>query len=280
MHNPKAIVHDTTMTALDLDAYFDRIAFGGTTSPTYDTLAGVLLAHMSAIPFENVDVILGRGIRLDLDGLQAKLVTARRGGYCFEHASLFAEVLERLGFEPVRHLARVIVLAPRHVAPRTHMFLAVPIGAAAYLVDPGFGALAPRIPVPVADRREATIDQEIHWLERDGIHWTMRMRTPDRTADCWVTTLETESAADFAIANHYTATHPDSPFVNRIMLRALTRDGRVTLHNRDVTVISGGRSESSRLADRTALRALLAAHFGFDLPEVERMRVPTIPEWA
>ena len=265
---------------LSLDAYFDRIRWGGSTGPTFETLAGVLLAHMSAIPFENVDVILGRGIRLDLDGLHAKLIAARRGGYCFEHATLFAEVLERLGFEPVRHLARVVVAAPRSVAPRTHMFLTVPVGAATLLVDPGFGAMAPRIPVPVVERREARIDAETHWLERDGNFWTLRMRTQDRTADCWATTFETENAADFAIANHYTSTHPDSPFVNRIMMRALIDDGRVTLHNRDLTITRKGRPESSQLADRTALRSLLASHFGFDLPEIERLRVPTIPEWA
>jgi hypothetical protein len=63
---------------LDLDAYFDRIQWGGSTSPNYETLAGVLRAHMSSIPFENLDVLLGRPIRLDLDGLQQKLVRAPR----------------------------------------------------------------------------------------------------------------------------------------------------------------------------------------------------------
>ena len=265
---------------LPLDAYFDRIRWGGSTAPTYDTLAGVLHAHMSAIPFENVDVVLGRGIRLDLDGLHAKLVGARRGGYCFEHATLFAGVLEQLGFRPVRHLARVLVVASRSIAARTHMFLTVPAGGETFLVDPGFGALAARIPVPVVERREASIDHETHWLERDGNFWTLRVRSQDRAADCWVTTFEAENAADFEIANHYTSTHPASPFVNRIMMRALIDEGRVTLHNRDLTITRNGVPESSQLADRSALRSLLATHCGFDLPEIDRLRVPTIPEWA
>ena len=71
---------DLTM-ALDLDAYFERIGWNGATDATYDTLARLVRAHMAAIPFENLDVLLGRGVRLDLESLQAKLVHARRGGY-------------------------------------------------------------------------------------------------------------------------------------------------------------------------------------------------------
>jgi N-hydroxyarylamine O-acetyltransferase len=95
--------------SLDLNAYFERINWGGGTNPTFATLAGLLRAHLLLIPFENLDILLGRGVRLDLDGLQAKLIHAHRGGYCFEHSILFAAVLEKLGFHTVRHTARVIL---------------------------------------------------------------------------------------------------------------------------------------------------------------------------
>ncbi|HEX5121746.1 MAG TPA: arylamine N-acetyltransferase, partial [Rhodanobacteraceae bacterium] len=92
---------------LDLDAYLARIGWTGGREPTFATLAGILRAHVRTIPFENLDVLLGRAIDLDLRALQRKLVHARRGGYCFEHATLFAAVLEALGFAPLRHSARV-----------------------------------------------------------------------------------------------------------------------------------------------------------------------------
>src|SRR3954454_5549364 len=114
-----------TAGVLDIGKYFERIGWGGPSAPTtpgYATLAGILAAHMAAIPFENLDVLLGRGIRIDFEGLQNKLVTARRGGYCYEHSTVLAAVLEQMGFQPVRHLARVVMLAPRTVAPRGHMF--------------------------------------------------------------------------------------------------------------------------------------------------------------
>ena len=264
---------------IGLDAYFDRIGWSGPSAPGYETLAGLLRAHMAAIPFENFDVLLGRPPRLDLEGLQAKLVTARRGGYCFEHATLFAAVLEALGFAPVRHSARVILMVPATEAPRGHMFLTVPLAEATFVVDPGFGRLAPNVPVPLQDGVKASYGGDTHWIERTEAGWTLHAQTPETSVAAWVTTLEHDNAADFAMANHYTATHPASGFVNRVMLRALTQDGRVSVLNREVTIARGARIETAHLADRAALRALVAEHFGFDLPEIESLRVPSIAEW-
>src|SRR3954451_24890203 len=115
------------MPTVDLDAYVQRIRWTGPTTPTYDTLAGLISAHTTHIPFENLDVLLNRPIRLDLDSIQAKLVRANRGGYCYEHATLMAAVLEALGFQLTRHAARVILFGPASEAPRSHMFLSVVI---------------------------------------------------------------------------------------------------------------------------------------------------------
>lgn len=133
---------------INLSAYFERIRWGGSARPCFETLAGLLDAHMSNIPFKNLDVLLGRPIRLDLDGVQAKIVRARRGGYCFEHGILFAAVLEALEFQPIRQTARVALFAPPTASPRTHMFLRVPVEGGEHIVDPGFGGLAPPVPVP------------------------------------------------------------------------------------------------------------------------------------
>jgi N-hydroxyarylamine O-acetyltransferase len=267
-------------TLLDLDAYLERIQWGRDTQPTFETLAGLLNAHMSHIPFENLDVLLGRPVRLDLDGIQNKLVRARRGGYCFEHGTLFAAILDQLGFQPVRHTARVVLLAPRTAAPRTHMFLKVPLPEGAFIVDPGFGGLAPRVPVPLMDGAVARVGDESHWMIRDGEYWVLRTKAGDKAVDAWVSTLDRDNQVDFEVGNHFTATFPASPFVNRLMMRALTPEGRVTVMNRDVTIWRGNQSYATELADRGALRALLVQHFGFDLPEVEHLRVPSIPEWC
>jgi N-hydroxyarylamine O-acetyltransferase len=264
---------------IDLDAYFDRIRWTGSVRADYATLAGLLRAHMRRIPFENLDVLLGRPIRLDPEGLQDKLVRQRRGGYCFEQATLFADVLEALGFAPVRHSARVVLLAPRTASPRTHMFLTVPLPEGMFVVDPGFGGLAADEPLPLVEAPPDPPADATHWLVRDGAYWTLRARSDGKIVDCWVSTLEADHPIDFVVANYYVSTHRESGFVNRLMLRALTDDGRVSAMNRDVTVRRPDGTTRFALSDRSALRTLLADYFGFDLPEVESLRVPSIEEW-
>ena len=262
--------------ALHLERYFARIGWTGERSPTYATLAGILHAHTRRIPFENLDVLLSRPPRLDLASLQAKLVDAHRGGYCFEHATLFGAVLGALGFDPVPHAARVVLNATRDASPRTHMFLTVGVDGRSFVIDPGFGRLAPRVPVPLG---ASPADGATHWMTRDDRFWVLRARERGNDVDCWVSTLERENAVDFDVANHYTATHPASPFVNRLLLRAITDDGYVAVMNREVTRLRAHETQTSRLTDRAQLQALLNEHFGFDLPEAGSLRVPSIDEW-
>jgi len=263
----------------DAAAYLDRIGWRGRLEPSLDVLTGLMRAHMRAIPFENIDVLLGRGIRVDLDSVSAKLVTARRGGYCFEHATLFAAALAQAGFAPVAHSARVVMVTPRSAAPRTHMFLSVTIDGTTYVLDPGFGGHGPLVPLPLVEQREIREGSDIHRLVRRDGEWVLETLIGGTMTPLWTSTLEADSPMDFLMANHFTSTWPESPFVNRLMPRALTADGRVSVMNRDVTVLRGAASEKRELADRAALRVLLVEHFGFDLPEAEGVRVPAVPDW-
>jgi N-hydroxyarylamine O-acetyltransferase len=268
------------MASAMLHAYFDRIGWRGATTPSFETLAGLLRAHMLAIPFENLDVLAGRPVRLDPDGLVEKLVCARRGGYCFEHATLLAAVLDELGFEVGRHAARVVLIRPRSEAPRLHMFLTVTLSGGQFVVDPGFGGPAALAPVPLKDGGAEETVGASHWMVRDGDFWILRTRIGAGAGDAWVSTLEEERPIDFAVANHYTATHSDSPFVNRLMLSRFTPEGRVSAMNREATIRRAGETESFPIADRAALRAFIATHLGFDFPEVDSLRTPFIPEWG
>lgn len=270
------------MSAFDLAAYLDRIGWTGSAlpPPTLETLAALLLAHTARIPFENVDVLLGRGVRLDLEGLQDKIVRRKRGGYCFEHATLLAGALGTLGFRFERHSARVIMVSPRTEAPRTHMFLTVTLPEGTFVADPGFGGYAPRVPVPLVHGREVSFEEQTHAMVREGDAWILRFKGETGMTDGWITELSNDNLVDFEVANHWTATHPSSPFKKLLLARAITPEGRVTVMNREVTIYEKDAAEKSELADRRALRALFARHFGFDLPEVETMKVPAIEGWS
>ena len=82
----------------DLDAYLRRIAYEGPREPSLGALRAIVAAHSTAIPFENIDVLLKRGVRLDIATLHDKLVQRRRGGYCFEQSTLLGAALRVLGF--------------------------------------------------------------------------------------------------------------------------------------------------------------------------------------
>src|SRR5678815_5641474 len=107
---------------MQLDAYLQRIGYAGDLRSSARVLEALHLAHATHIPFENLDILRGLPIRLDLDSLQRKLVDGRRGGYCYEHNLLFAAVLEEIGFSVTRLAARVRYRTTS-VLPRTHMLL-------------------------------------------------------------------------------------------------------------------------------------------------------------
>ena len=253
----------------------------GPVEPTLETLAGLTRAHISRIPFENVDVLLGRGIRIDLDSIARKMVVDGRGGYCFEHGTLFQAALERLGFQ----LHRARRARRRDRAP--------PSGSAhAHVPDRGdrwrhasssiraSAVTAPLVPVPLRDGVEVRDGVDRHRMVRRDGEWVLEAEIDGTMTPLWTSTLEPQLPIDFELANHWVSTSPASVFVNRLMLRALTPGGRTSVMNRDVTVCARRATEKYQLADRRALRALLGEHFGFDLPDVEQLRVPSVPEWS
>src|SRR5580704_14030109 len=110
----------------DVDAWFRRIGFDRPREPTLQTLRGVIAAHTATIPFENIDVLLGRPPKLDLGSLQRKMIDNARGGYCFEQNTLLLAGLTALGFRVTGLLARVIRgMAVDAPGSATHMMLRV-----------------------------------------------------------------------------------------------------------------------------------------------------------
>ena len=124
--------------AFDLPAYLRRVGTPHLDGASIETLTRLHRAHIAAIPFENLDIQMGRSIRLDAASLQGALVERRRGGYCFQQNGLFRLALAALGFTPKAREARVRVDGPGAIAPRTHMVLAVPVDGVDWLADVGF----------------------------------------------------------------------------------------------------------------------------------------------
>src|SRR5262245_13785792 len=196
---------------LDLDADRHRIGYTGPLTPTRETLAGLHLAHATHIPFENLDILLGRPIRLDLEALQAKLVRGRRGGYCFEQNTLFAAALERIGFRVTTLAARVRFGSTR-VLPRTHMLLKVDLDDGPRLADVGFGGEGLLRPIPMEPGRESSQFNRSYRIVEEGQALVLQSLRPEGWFDLYVFTLEPSLPVDYEMSNHFTSTYPESIF--------------------------------------------------------------------
>ena len=260
-----------TESAVDLAAYFERIAYAGARTPSRTTLDALHLAHATHIPFENLDILLGRPIRLDLESLQAKIVHDRRGGYCFEQNRLFAAVLEALGFA-VTTLAARVRFGATSVRPRTHMLLQVDVDGERLLADVGFGVFGLLVPVPLDAPGESRQFAWTYRIAREGGLYVLQLCTGGAWADLYAFTLEPQYPADYEMANHYTSTHPSSRFVPAPIAQRSTPDVRRMLSDRTYTEHRGEMVCERTLADEGEVLDVLAVEFELRFPKGTRFR--------
>lgn len=257
---------------LDLDAYLRRIDYAGPLLPTAAVLQAVHLAHATHIPYENLDILLGQPIRLDLASIQAKLVLGGRGGYCFEQNKLLAAALQELGF-PVQLLAARVRYRYRQMLPRTHMVLLVHADGENWLVDVGFGAYGLLLPVPFVAGAEA---RQYAWtfriIEEPGL-WVMQSLGEDAWEDLYAFSLEPQQMIDYEMANYYTSTHPNSRFVQTPTAQRMTTEVRYIMRNRELITDSGDVVTIREIADEELL-SVLAQTFGLSFPEGTRFSSP------
>lgn len=263
----------------DLDAYLARIRLPARPSPDAEGLALMQRAHRLAIPFENLDVILGRGIAIDSAGVFAKLVTANRGGYCFEHNRLFGDALAALGFAARPLLARVW-LGVTDTPPLTHTLSLVTIDGQEWIADPGFGgSYAP--PMKLADGAEATaLDGARFRLTTDPLHGWMLLRDGDpATTDGrgagpgwqpqYSFTLDQVWDADLAMGNLWASSAPGTRFTTARIVSIVLPTGFASLTGRHYRRRAGSEDSAGEIVDPRVYRMRLSLMFGIDLSREE-----------
>jgi len=257
-------------TAFDLPAYLRRIAVETAPQPDVPTLGVLHRAHLAAIPFENLDIQLGRPVRLDAGSLQEKLVRHRRGGYCFEHNTLFAHALRAIGFEVHTCEARVRQNAEGVLRPRTHMVLKIVCAGRTWLADVGFGGSGVIDPVAI-DGSTSTQYGSSYRINNIDRQWVLQEEGPAGWNDLYAILPLPVFPVDFEVANWFTSTHPESPFVKTLTAQRVTPDVRYILRNLTLTTFRAGQVET-REVPRADLGALLRDVFGIDVPEDARYR--------
>lgn len=246
--------------ALDVRAYFDRIGHHGPITPTLGTLQALHRAHMMAVPFENLDIALGRPIVCEEAAIIAKIVTRRRGGFCYELNGAFAALLRELGFRVTLLSARVPREDGSDGPQFDHLTLRVDLDEP-WLADVGFGdsfleplRLRMGIEQPQGRRTFRIIDSDnsLHVEVREpGGSWTRE----------YSFTLIPRRLEDFADMCHYHQTSQESPFTRKRVCSRATADGRITLTEQRLIVTREGKPEESLLASERDWQASLKKYF-------------------
>ncbi|MGH8792888.1 MAG: arylamine N-acetyltransferase family protein [Stackebrandtia sp.] len=253
------------MRSLDVEAYLERLGVEERPAVDVESLARLQQRHVRAVPFENLSIHLGEPIVLDAAALWHKILTRRRGGFCYELNGAFAALLSALGFSVTLLMARVFNNGEPG-PPFDHLALRVELDEP-WLVDVGFGRFAQRPlrlnsradqPDPAGTARVRPADDGDLDVLLDGKAQYRLEAKPRRLAD-------------FAAMCWYQANSPDSPFSRSLTCSLVTDDGRVTLSGDRLIVTADGEKREETLPSEAEVLAAYRRHFGIELD-----RPPTI----
>lgn len=257
------------MIAVNLSAYLARIGYTGPLDASLETLAALHWQHVNRIPFENLNPLMGQPVSLALRDLEKKLVMQQRGGYCHEHALLFAQVLRQLGFSVRPLLARVLWGQPEDArTAASHLLLCVTLAGEDYLVDTAFGALTGVAPLRLHDSALQLTRHETFRLHHQGEVHTLEALENAQWRAMYRFALHTAWPAEYEMANWYTSTHPASPFTHQLMVSRVDGPIRHILHNdRYTRRHADGRIERHLLGSAEAVVGVLSGIIRIDLPD-------------
>ncbi|QEV16351.1 arylamine N-acetyltransferase family protein [Streptomyces alboniger] len=251
------------------DAYLRRIGVARPAAPTSEALRELHLAHLRSVPFENLSIHLGEEIELTDEALVAKIVQARRGGFCYELNGAFAALLTALGFDVTLLQGRVYDDEGRLGIPFDHLALRVRTrDGGEWLADVGFGAHS-QLPLVFGERGvQADPGGTFRLVDRaEGDLEVVKDGTPQYLLD-----RRPRALADFTAGAWYHRTSPDSHFTRSLVCSIVTGEGRVTLSGRTLTSTVDGERQVTEPATEAEVLAAYERHFGIRLEREPSVR--------
>ena len=247
------------------DAYLRRIGFNSTPEINFETLHALQRLHLQTVPYENLDIIRNIPLSLDVNDVYDKIVTRKRGGYCFELNGLFAWLLRSLGFKTTEYLSRFLANDP--VVPiRCHRVISVSLDGRDYLCDVGVGRVVPRMPIPIIVGTLNEQNGETYKLvEDDFLGYVLCDWKHDTWRRIYAFTKEQQIDADFEMASYYCEKHPDSIFRIADKVHIFTENGRKSVAGREVRIFTPEGVQEINPSTEAEYEELLQIHFGIKL---------------
>ena len=246
---------------MNIEAYFERINYNGSTAPSAETLRALQVAHLLTVPFENLSIHAKEPIVLEDEALFIKIVEHRRGGFCYEANGLFAALLRAIGFDVTMLSAEVANREGGFSQPFDHMALMVKLEQP-WLVDVGFGDSFLE-PLLLVERDEQLRGNRPYRIVADGSYLILSRRDDDVWQPQYRFTLQPYEYDDFAEMCRYHQSSPQSHFTQGRICSRATGEGRITLSEmRLLTTSNNGERQERTLQSDGEYQAVLREHFG------------------
>ena len=250
----------SNMNQINVKAYLKRINYDGSFDVSAETLRRLQLAHLRAVPFENLSIHAHEPIVLEDEALFTKIVERRRGGFCYEANGLFAALLRALGFDVEMLSAEVANANGEFSRPFDHMALMARLDQR-WLADVGFGDSFVE-PLRIDTTSEQVQGEQAFRIVADGLYRVLLRRHEDEWMPQYRFTLRAYQYSDYEEMCLYHQTSPQSHFTqNRICSRA-TPEGRITLSGMRLIVTSKDGREERMLASQEEYEQILREQFG------------------
>jgi arylamine N-acetyltransferase len=249
-----------------VEGYLERIGYRGPVDRSYKTLAAIQEAHLSTVPYENLDIILGRKLSLEIPDLYRKIVINRRGGYCFELNALFRWLLQQLGFQVTSYMARFLRDETGIPMRRHHVLKVVAEDEVAYLCDVGVGGNIPTWPIPIVTDKVSEQDSGTYRLQKDDfLGWVLEEIRHGEWSRLYSFTEEVQLPIDFIMPSFYCEHSPDSIFKKQVMVSIRTPEGRITVANEEFRIFTKDKVQTFVPGTEEERREALKKYFGIDL---------------
>lgn len=251
---------------LDLHAYVRRIGYEGPLDGSADALAGLQERHLHSVPYENLDILKGIPLSLEIEELYDKIVVRRRGGFCFELNRLFGWLLRELGYPVTDLMARFWRDEPNPPPKRRHHVLQVQAEGELYLCDVGVGGIVPRRPVKMVEGLEHVQGEERYRLERDpDFGWMLREWKRGSWEKLYSFTEEPQFPKDFIMPTFWCENAPESIFRIGAMVAMRTKEGRNTVSGEQFRLFTPEGVNSFVPRTKEEYHEALRKYFGINL---------------
>lgn len=257
------------LTAKQIDEYLIRIGYRDEISNNLKTLRTLHTCHTMHVPFENLDVILGRPISLKIEDIHRKIVTDSRGGYCFELNALFGSLLTGLGFKVCNYMGRVY--QDTNFGGRLHHNMLVWAEGKQWVVDVGFGGNGLIEPLLFEkNHKKSQFADLFRLISEDDRFYILQHWHLDTWHNIYGFSLEPSTQQDYFVGSYYCSTCPSSAFTKKLIITKPTPTGRVSLVNNQFSIRKNSKTTLQKnIVSTEEFRKVLAEYFGIATERIE-----------